>query len=71
MRDRDVGDQIGSYDPEWINRIKAFETTSPRPFAEMPESLLYPEIGEIWQPIAESDDWTAFEQKIVNINEMT
>ncbi|MEP3653903.1 MAG: protein adenylyltransferase SelO family protein [Litorimonas sp.] len=61
------GDQIGSYDTAWMKRIKAFDAVSDRPNTDVPESLLYTEIGEIWQPIAESDDWTAFEQKNVRL----
>ena len=65
--DRVDGDQIEIYDAGWIAKIKAFESVSERPETERPESLLYSEIGEIWQPIAESDDWTAFEQKNVRL----
>ena len=69
--DRHTGEQIGSYDEGWIKRIRAFEAVSERPQSDRPESLLYAEIGEIWQPIAESDDWTAFEQKTVRLRAMT
>ena len=69
--DRADGDQIGTYDAGWIAKIKTFETVSARPETEKPESLLYSEIGEIWQPIAESDDWTAFEQKNVRLTATT
>ena len=61
------GDQIGSYSAEWTTQLKTFEVTGKRPETDAPESLLYDEIGEIWQPIAEADDWTAFEQKIVSL----
>lgn len=61
------GDQIGSYDADWIARIKSFDGVAKRPETDRPESLLYDEIGEIWQPIAENDDWSAFEQKNVRL----
>jgi len=61
------GGQIGSYDAAWVKALGAFEPLSNRPEIEAPESLLYGEIGEIWQPIAEHDDWTAFEQKTVRL----
>ena len=61
------GEQIGEYDSEWTAQLKAFEVTGKRPDTDAPESLLYGEIGEIWQPIAEADDWTAFEQKTVSL----
>ena len=64
-------DQIGTYDAPWIDKIKAFESVSERPKTDTPESLLYAEIGEIWQPIAESDDWSAFEQKNVRLKATT
>jgi len=60
-------DQIGTYDAAWTRKIQAFTSVSARPETERPESLLYAEIGEIWQPIAEDDDWTAFEQKNVRL----
>ena len=65
--DRRPDGQIGSYDKAWTDEIKAFETIAARPETDTPEALLYAEIGEIWQPIAESDDWRAFEQKNVNL----
>ena len=64
---RSTKDQIRNYDAEWTARIKAFEPVSERPSTETPNSLLYEEIGEIWQPIAESDDWSAFKQKTVKL----
>ena len=32
-----------------------------------PEELLYDEIEAIWAPIAERDDWSAFEAKLASI----
>lgn len=64
---RSSEDQIGAYDAQWTDRIKEFESVAERPEKDKPESLLYEEIGEIWQPIAESDDWTAFEQKTARL----
>ncbi len=61
------GKQIGEYDGEWVQAIRGFEPLSDRPKTDAPESLLYDEIGAIWQPIAEEDDWSAFEQKTVNL----
>ncbi len=65
--ERDAGPQIGAYDPSWVKKIQPFDAVSERPKTDHPESLLYAEIGEIWQPIAENDDWTAFEQKSVRL----
>jgi uncharacterized protein YdiU (UPF0061 family) len=60
-------DQIGTYDAAFAKRLEPFEVTGERPQTDRPESLLYEDIGEIWQPIAESDDWSAFEQKNVSL----
>ena len=59
--------QRGEYDADWIAKLKGFDAISAAPQTDAPESLLYAEIGEIWQPIAEDDDWTAFEQKVVRL----
>ena len=64
---RSSKDQIGTYDAEWTARLKAFDVVAERPKTDMPNSLLYEEIGQIWQPIAEADDWTAFKQKTVSL----
>jgi len=69
--ERTFSEQIGTYDPTWIKLINEFEAISERPKSDHPESLLYDEIGEIWQPIAESDDWSAFDQKMTRLNAMT
>ena len=69
--DRIKSDQIGTYDAGWIDQLKTYDVVSPRPETDAPESLLYDEIGEIWQPIADSDDWTAFEQKNVRLTAVT
>jgi len=60
--------QIGEYDGDWIAKLKAFDGVSDAPESDAPESLLYDEIGEIWQPIAEYNDWSAFEQKTVRLS---
>jgi uncharacterized protein YdiU (UPF0061 family) len=69
--DRADQDQIGQYKGDWIDQIKSFEAVSDRPETDAPESLLYAEIGEIWLPIAEDDDWRAFEQKNVRLKAAT
>jgi uncharacterized protein YdiU (UPF0061 family) len=50
----------------WLDALKTIDVeNASEPRAPL-SSLLYEEIGEIWQPIAEDDDWTAFEQKNVS-----
>nr|AID57572.1 hypothetical protein [uncultured bacterium] len=55
--------QSGQYDADWIEKLKAFDPVTEAPEPGPPESLLYDEIGEIWKPIAEDDDWSAFDRK--------
>ncbi len=61
------GGQIGEYETHWVKKLNQFEACRERPKTEKPQSLLYDEIGEIWAPIAQDDDWSAFEQKNVNM----
>jgi len=61
---RSEGDQLGNYDNAWRTKLMAFDSLGARPKTEKPDSLLYDEIGEIWKPIAEHDDWSAFEDKV-------
>jgi len=61
------GYQISEYDGAWVKALGAFDSISTPRQSERPESLLYDEIGEIWAPIAEHDDWSAFEQKTVRL----
>ena len=49
---------------EWKRAYGRFEPSGPRPDTEEPATLLYEEIGALWQPIAESDDWSAFHAKL-------
>lgn len=63
---REKTDQIGTYDQAWIDKLKVFEAVIEPSLTERPNSLLYDEIGKIWQPIADNDDWSKFEQKCVS-----
>ena len=53
---------------EWIAAYSAFAPSGPRPATERPATLLYDEIGALWAPIAQSDDWTAFHAKVKTFN---
>lgn len=48
----------------WFKALSQFEPAQNGPHAPTPPSLLYAEIGELWAPIAEMDDWSAFDAKI-------
>lgn len=64
---RHGADQIKTYEgqgwTEWAHNLAQFESVAERPETESPASLLYDEIGALWQPIAEDDDWSLFEAK--------
>ncbi len=60
--------QHGTYDDDWAAKLKAFDAVLGAPKTNAPQSLLYGEIGEIWQPIAERDDWSAFDQKCTQLS---
>jgi uncharacterized protein YdiU (UPF0061 family) len=54
----------GSEFTRWRKALSAYEDTREGPEAARPPSLLYSEIGALWAPIAEHDDWSAFEAKL-------
>ena len=61
IRDR-VRDALLAYTPDRTERLNLpyFQNT-------LPTSLLIDEIEAIWAPIAEKDDWSAFEAKLADI----
>ncbi|MEM9599677.1 MAG: YdiU family protein [Pseudomonadota bacterium] len=44
----------------WKQAYRQFEPCGPRPDTDRPATLLYDEIGDLWAPIAENDDWSTF-----------
>jgi uncharacterized protein YdiU (UPF0061 family) len=55
-------DLIAAYEPDRPERLNA-----PYFARAEPEELLYDEIEALWAPIAERDDWSAFEAKLAAI----
>lgn len=49
---------------EWLAALSVYTPIRAGKESEKPASLLYDEIGALWQPIAEQDDWSAFERKL-------
>jgi len=49
---------------EWLSVFGQYEATGKPAQTDKPVSLLYDEIGELWKPIDEHDDWSAFEAKL-------
>ncbi|MEM7728907.1 MAG: YdiU family protein [Pseudomonadota bacterium] len=53
---------------EWKADYARFTPSGTRPDTDRPATLLYDEIGALWQPIDEQDDWSAFEDKLEAFN---
>jgi len=51
---------------DWFAEFKTYTPIKDRPKTDTPPSLLYEEIGELWAPIAEHDDWSLFEAKLAS-----
>ncbi|WP_026941228.1 protein adenylyltransferase SelO family protein [Hellea balneolensis] len=49
---------------DWLTAYGQYEPAGKAPDGDVPVSLLYDEIGELWKPIDEQDDWAAFEDKL-------
>ena len=49
---------------EWLTALGQFEPAGGPAETENPASLLYEEIGALWAPIDEHDDWSAFDSKL-------
>jgi len=49
---------------DWLAVLGQYEAAGASPDTDRPASLLYDEIGELWDPIAEQDNWSAFETKL-------
>ncbi len=69
---RHDGPQLESYEgPDfktWYGQLKSFEVSGHPPKTDKPASLLYDEIGELWKPIDQVDDWSLFEAKLATFN---
>lgn len=48
----------------WKTDYMSYTVIGESPAIEKPASLIYEEIGELWEPIVEMDDWSAFEAKL-------
>lgn len=59
---RDFADKLASHAPDRPERLSAAAFAGPDP-----QELLYEEIEAIWAPIADADDWSAFQAKLAAI----
>lgn len=48
----------------WLTAYGQYEAIGPVSEQDEPVSLLYDEIGALWKPIDENDDWSAFKDKL-------
>ncbi len=58
----------GDFD-EWFEVFSGFETLGAPPETDKPASLIYEEIGELWDPIDKDDDWSLFEEKLATFKQ--
>lgn len=52
----------------WRKVYMRYDAIGPKPAGDRPPSLLYDDIGALWAPITEHDDWTAFDAKLASFN---
>ena len=49
---------------DWYEKLSSFTPNASGSASERPSSLLYDEIGDLWKPIDEEDDWDGFHDKV-------
>lgn len=49
---------------DWYKLLKGFTVQGERLDGARPPSLLYDEIGDVWTPIDQQDDWSVFHEKV-------
>lgn len=59
-----LGDYSDANWSEWKAAFAKFEVNLARSETERPATLLYDEIGALWAPIDQDDDWSAFQAKL-------
>jgi len=53
---------------DWLTVFDQYEAAGDPVETDKPVSLLYDEIGDLWKPIDEHDDWSAFETKLASFD---
>ena len=56
---------------DWLTALGTYEAAGPPPKTDTPPNLLYDEIGALWKPIDEDDDWSLFEAKLASYELIT
>jgi len=59
----------GAYGQEfkdWKADYSHYTIIADKPKTDAPASLIYEEIGALWEPIAKNDDWSKFETKLAS-----
>lgn len=54
----------GSGFKDWRKDYAQYESSCEGPDSDVPATLIYEEIGELWEPIATRDDWSQLEGKL-------
>lgn len=52
----------------WFDLLKTFNISGPPSTGDRPPSLLYEDIGALWSPIDQHDDWSSFHEKVKSFN---
>ena len=55
---------VGEEFADWLSVLGQYEAVGNPSETDMPVSLLYAEIGELWNPIDAHDDWSVFNAKL-------
>lgn len=56
---------------DWKELFASLTPSGPRPGAERPATVLYDEIGALWEPINSDDDWTGFNKKLATFDRLS
>lgn len=59
-RDFYTGDEF----TDWMSSLERYAGAGTPSEGDRPVSLLYDDIGEVWEPIAQEDDWSRFKHKL-------
>ena len=54
---------------DWLTAFGVYEAAGAPVTTEKPASLIYEEIGALWKPIDEADDWSLFEAKLASFDQ--
>ena len=56
---------------DWYKLLASFDANGSAATRDHPPSLLYEEIGALWEPIDECDDWSSFHDKVMSFRRVS